>query len=100
MADYQIGDQPTVTGYFTAIDTGLPANPSAITIQVRKPDGTVTSYTQADATNPAVGTWRFSFPAPLDQDGLWRVRFAGTAGVVAAAETSFSVDCSVFAEAV
>lgn len=99
MTTLQIGDQPTITAYFTAIDTGLPANPSAITVQVRKPDGTVVAYTQADCSNPAVGTWRFAFPAPVDQDGLWRVRFAGTAGVVAAAEISFSVECSVFGEA-
>jgi hypothetical protein len=91
---FDIGDQPTITGYFTALDTGEPANPSAITIRVRKPDGSIDIYDQADCTNPTVGTWRFLLPAPIDQEGQWIVKFYGTAGIVAAQQIVFAVTCS------
>lgn len=90
---YDIGDQPTVTATFRDIDEVL-TDPSAITIKVREPDGTETAYDQTDATNPSVGVWSFLMPAPLDSCGIWTVKFFGTAGLIAAQETSFKVRCS------
>lgn len=91
-----VGDQPTITGYFTDIDTHEPVDPSAIVIRVRKPDGTITDYNETNCTNPAVGTWRFLLPSPIDQDGKWSIKFSGTAGVVATNIISFAVECSEF----
>ena len=79
MESYEVGDQPTVTGTFRERDTGELADPTAITVRVRKPDGTITPY---------------------DQDGKWTVKFYGTEGVIVAEEISFSVQCSVMDEAI
>lgn len=96
METYQVGDRPTVTAYFTTIDTGDPANPTAITVRVRKPDGTVTTYDQTNCTNPETGTWKFAFPFSIDQTGKWSVKFQGTATVIAADTISFAVECDEF----
>jgi len=97
-ATFDIGDRPRVTATFTDID-GTPATPSTIVVKVRNPAGIETTYTSPDATitTPATGTVRFTWPEPLDTPGVWAVRIAGTAGVEAAAETTFRVAPSSFA---
>lgn len=91
---YDIGDMPTVTATFRQIGTGALTTPTALTITVREPDGTETDYDQADATNPSVGVWAFTFPDVIDSCGIWTVKFFGTAVLIAAEEVSFKVRCS------
>ena len=62
---YDIGDMPVVTGTFRLVETDELADPTAITVKVRKPDGTVTVYSEASLSNPSVGIWKFTFPFPL-----------------------------------
>lgn len=95
---FDIGDRPRITATFTDID-GAAATPSTIVVRTRNPSGIETTYTSPNAaiTTPAVGTVRFMWPAPLDQAGVWAVRIAGTAGLEAAAETTFRVAPSTFA---
>lgn len=100
MESYEVGDQPTVTGTFRERGTGELADPTAITVKVRKPDGTITPYDETSMDNISVGVWEFTLPDPLDQDGKWTVKFYGTEGVITAEEISFSVQCSVMDEAI
>jgi hypothetical protein len=75
------GTAPVVTATITDAD-GAPADPTALVVTTRAPDGTQVDYTHPDAaiTNPAVGTWVFTFPAPLTDAGEWAVYFAASGG--------------------
>jgi len=90
---YDVGDQPIVTGHFTNL-AGDPADPTAITVRVRNPDGSIAVYDETDLQNPAVGEWTFTFPTPLANDGPYVVKFFGTATIVAAEDIRFVVECS------
>jgi hypothetical protein len=87
---YDIGDQPTLTATFADAD-GAAADPSAITFSLKAPDGTVTTATEADATNPAVGVWKWPIPAAFDAPGPWHFRAEATAGLQTAEELSVRV---------
>ena len=73
--------------------------PSAVTFQVRLPDGTESSYDDADpeVDNPSTGVWTLSYVIADNIPGRWAVRARGTTGVLAADEDSFYVAPSVFA---
>ena len=92
---YDIGDRPVITGTFTDVE-GAPADPSAITFELIAPDGTVSTGDEGAAVNSAVGTWSWTIPAAFDQHGTWVARVAGTAGVIAAAESKIRVRNSAF----
>jgi len=92
---YDIGDQPTVVATFVDVD-GVASDPSAITFEVKDPAGTITTESQADATNPSVGTWHWTLPAVIDAHGLWHVRVAATGGLICAGESKFRVRDSAF----
>lgn len=87
-----VGSAPVITATF-AEDDGVPADPTAVEVVTYAPDGTRTVYTHPDATisNPSTGTWVFTFPAGITQHGIWWVKIAGTAGILAASEVSFKV---------
>ncbi|HEX7276046.1 MAG TPA: hypothetical protein VF244_01605 [Acidimicrobiales bacterium] len=70
---YFIGGQPVLTAFYTDPVTGLPVNPTSISVKVRKPDGTSQTYTTVSSpavTSPTVGTWEIVLPA-VDQAGDW-----------------------------
>jgi uncharacterized protein YfaS (alpha-2-macroglobulin family) len=92
---YDIGDRPTITATFTNL-AGNAADPSAITFKTIAPDGTVTTQTQANATNPGVGTWVYQLPAAFSAAGTWAVRVQATAGLETAGEYTFRVRESRF----
>lgn len=83
---YDIGDQPRITVTFTNI-AGVATDPSAVECVVRAPDGTETTPTPTNGS----GDGEFYIDLPLDQNGLWHVRFAGTGTVTAAVEQSILV---------
>jgi hypothetical protein len=91
---YDIGDQPTVTATFTAADGETLESPSTVTVKVIEPNGTqraTVTTPAASITNPSTGVFAYTFPAALDQSGVWRVKFQGTAGLIAAEEIEFMV---------
>jgi nitrogen fixation protein FixH len=94
---YDIGDRPTVTAKFTDA-AGTPTDPSTVVAIVRTPAGVETTTTTPNAAivNTAVGTWAFTLPTAFDAGGNWRVRIKGTAGLIAAAETTLAVRASAF----
>lgn len=75
------GTTVTVTATITDSD-GAAADPTALVVTTRAPDGTQVDYTHPHATitNPAVGTWKFTFPGPLTDAGEWAVYFAASGG--------------------
>lgn len=91
---YDIGDKPTFVATFKD-STGTLADPTAIDFEVLAPDGTSTTGTIVDASNPSTGVYHYVLP-DLDQEGWWYVRAAGTSGVVAAVEQKFRVRASQF----
>ena len=93
--EYQIGDLLEVGVEFVDID-GQPADPALIDFFIRDPSGNITTLTQDDATNPAVGDWRWLMPSAFDQRGTWRFRAAATQGLITAVERSASVAKSLF----
>lgn len=87
---FDIGDQPVTTGTFTNA-AGVPTAPTAVTVIVRKPDGTETPYTTPNAAISLGATTTFTFPAALDQAGEWVVRMKATGGLITAGEDTFIV---------
>ena len=97
---FDIGDLPVVTCLSTDVD-GTATDPTTVQVSVIAPNGELfqdSPYTTPDAniTNPTTGTFVFTFPLALNDDGPWHVRFEGTAGLEAAAETTFNVRESKF----
>jgi len=86
-------------------EVGDPADPDEVTLSVRAPDGTVTSVTPHNVTDPdelavcaallgvtledGTGVWTGTIEP--DAAGLWRYRWAGTGVITSAEEGSFSV---------
>lgn len=94
MAAYQKGQTIKLTFTFTNA-AGAPANPTTVTAQVEKPDGTETSYTTPTITNPSTGT--FELLVTGDQSGVWTYRSLGVTGTtVAPFEGQFAVLLSEF----
>jgi hypothetical protein len=87
MADstYQIGDAVPLEATFRNA-AGTPTNPSAVTLTVRAPDGTITTPTP---TNTGPGVWHYDLS--VTQPGLWWYTFKGTGTVQAADRRSFYV---------
>jgi hypothetical protein len=94
---YDVGDRPEITATFTNA-AGTATDPTTVVFITRAPDSTEVSYTApTNITNPTTGTFVFTFPAALTQEGMWSVRAKGTAGLITAGETSFIVKPSAFA---
>jgi hypothetical protein len=93
--NYDIGDLVEITIYFKDQD-GAPDDPTAITFTQRDPRGVEVVLDETDATNPAVGEWRWILPQAFDQPGIWRFRGEATDGLVTAVERSVKVNRSLF----
>lgn len=90
MNTYTVGTlvQLTVTFVNTS---GVPADPSTITVIVKKPD-----LSEVTATPTRVSTGLYTFDVSTDQTGTYAYRFVGTGAVQAAAENCFLVSPSDF----
>lgn len=90
----EIGDKIRVSAIFKNGTNRL--NPTVVTLKIKHPDGTVTTYTTAQLTNPQTGVWYKDIT--IDQSGNWYVRFEGTGALVAAVEEKIVVKASEFYE--
>jgi len=100
MFSCDVGDRVKLTSYNADGEgfkntAGALTDPATVTLKVKKPDGTVTTYTYASAeiTKDAVG--RYSYQLTIDQDGVWSYRWIGTGTIVAAEEDAFFVRKSI-----
>lgn len=85
---YDIGDTVELAGDFTDLD-GTPADPDAVTLSIKAPDGTVTEIEQGDLSSGDTGSWTYLYSP--DQAGLYWYRFQGVGSVEAAEEKVFRV---------
>ena len=83
-----IGDRVRLFATFKGED-GDVADPDAVYLLVRKPDGTVVPIT--DLTHTVEGSGYYSAEVDVDQSGRWDVHWEGTGAVTAAEESSFYV---------
>lgn len=76
-----VGTRPRVRMTFWDENETL-ANPSSITVKVRAPGGTTTTWTTPNATitNESTGVWLFQFPAALTTAGEYWFYAVGSGG--------------------
>lgn len=82
MTAYDLGDVAVLTVSFEV--AGVLTDPTAVTLSVRKPDGTVVAYVPPGIANPSVGV--YTLQLVVDQVGSWAYEWAGT-GAAADVET-------------
>lgn len=87
---YAIGQAIRLEVSFTV--EGAPADPGAVTLRVRGPDGTETVVDAGAITKDAVGEYHYDWTAALS--GWHYYRFEGTVPVQAVDEGSFEVSVS------
>ena len=76
--------------------TGALADPTTITLKVRDPSGTETSYTYAGATVSKEATGIYYKDVTINAQGRWVARWIGTGTVADAAEFPIDVPPSNF----
>lgn len=75
---------------------GTAADPAEVTLKYRDPRGTIVTktYGAAEVTKDSTGNYHFDVDVSIP--GRWFYRYEGTGALVAADETAFSVENSVF----
>ena len=89
---YFEGQVIKLSATFTA--SGIPTDPTTITLKIKKPDKTTATYTDALGQITKDGDGLYSKKATLDQPGLWFYRWIGTGAVEAVGEKKFDVKAS------
>lgn len=96
MNQYDVGDVVRCAGAF-ANSAGTAVDPTAVFCKVRKPDGTISTYTYgADAALVRAGAGSFYVDVEATASGIWHYRFYATGTGQAAGEQSFRVRASFF----
>jgi len=90
MDEFDIGDVARLDVQWIA--DGVPSAATTVLI-VRDPSGNVTTYSGAQISNPALGTYRATV-GPLATAGAWYFRFEASGAFIAAEEDSFYVRAS------
>lgn len=91
---YNIGDLLRLKATFTDI-AGVEADPTAITLKVKAPSGTVTTYTYpGTVVRQSTGVYYYDFP--VTASGTHFYNWAGTGAYTAADEASFVVVTTQF----
>jgi len=87
--EFDINDAPHFRCNFqvSSVDT----DPTTVSLLVRKPDGTTTTYTYAGGTITKDSTGDFSKQITLDARGIWYYAWTGTGACIAAAEGTVTV---------
>jgi uncharacterized protein YfaS (alpha-2-macroglobulin family) len=87
---FYVGETVRGTRVFTNF-AGVVADPATVSLTVKKPLGTTTTYTYAGGTitKTAIGTYHKDID--LDEDGRWQWRWATTGDPAEVAQGSFRV---------
>lgn len=91
---YDKGDLIRVKATFTV--SSVVTDPTAITLKVKDPDGTITTYTYAGGSITKDSTGVYHKDLSVSNDGVWYYRFEGTGTCQAASENKFIVRKSEF----
>lgn len=86
---FDVGDVVRVQSAFTV--SGTATDPTTVTLSVKEPDGTVTSYTYAAAEITKSTTGVYYKDISIDASGTWSYRWVGTGAVATAEEGQFLV---------
>lgn len=93
---YDVGDLARLQAQF-ADENNAATDPTTVTLKVRAPGGTVTTYVyETDEEVVKVSTGRFRAEIPVTAEGTWHYRWEGTGDVTAAGEKQFNVRETVF----
>ena len=91
---YNIGDLLRLKATFTSI-TGTNVDPTSITLKVKNPAGSVTTYTYpTHITKDSTGVYYYNYAVAAS--GTHYYNWAGTGAFQAADENSFTVVSTVF----
>lgn len=93
MNSYPFGSAVLLTGEFADASNVL-MDPTVITLRVRDPSGTMTSYTGVAITRTSTGM--FSCQVVPATSGIWKYRWEGTGAAIAAGEKRFEIQPSDF----
>lgn len=86
---YDVGDVVRVTITFAV--NGTATDPTTVTLSVKEPDGTVTSYSYAGGTVQKSTTGVYYKDLTIDASGTWTYRWVGTGTAATAEENQFLV---------
>ena len=89
-----IGDLVRVSATFTV--SGTATDPATVTLKVRDPSGTTTTYTYGAATVTKDSTGAYHRDVSATTAGRWLYRWEGTGTAQAAEEAAFDVEPSAF----
>ena len=87
--EYDLNDTVSPTCTFTVSDVNT--DPTTISLTVREPDGTTTTYTYAGATVTKSSTGVYTKNITLAKRGVWLFQWAGTGACQASAEGTVTV---------
>lgn len=87
--EFDINDAPTFRCAFAV--SSVATDPTTVSLLVRKPDGTTTTYTYAGATITKDSTGNYSKQITLDQRGVWYYVWTGTGTCQSGAEGTITV---------
>lgn len=91
---YKLNDGVTLLAEFHLKATSALADPTTVTLKVRDPNGTITTYTRAGGTITKLDTGWYKKQITATVGGLWSYSWHGTGTVPVSAEGSFEVDYS------
>ena len=95
MNSYDRGDQVRLS--LTTQVGGADADPTVLTLKIKKPDQTTTSHVYGvDILVIKDATGKYRYDVTLDQSGEWAYRWEATGAVVGAEENAFYVQTGSF----
>ena len=96
MSSFSLGSQVDLPVSFSV--AGSAVDPTAVTLQIRDPDGTVTTYTYALGGVTKLATGSYTRPLTLNVSGKWWYRYTGSGSYRATTgDKVITVDSSEFA---
>jgi uncharacterized protein YfaS (alpha-2-macroglobulin family) len=93
---YDRGDLVRVSVNFQV--DGVATDPTAVTLKVRKPDGTVDTFTfvGGDVVKDSTGNYHHDINTTAGPAGVWSYRFEGIGAAQGAEEAEFIVKAGAF----
>lgn len=80
----QVGDARTLRATFTS--SGVPVDPTTITVKIMAPSGTISTYTFAGGDITKVQTGVYDYVLSITSSGKWKYKWFGTGTAQAASE--------------
>lgn len=96
---HQLGEHPEFTATIRSVETGALADPSTVTISIKKPDGTMAITDQA-MTRDSEGVYSYVYAIPSETTGLpgtykMKVEATGSASRVTIEPSTFKAEAPI-----